>query len=380
MPPQNTDGLTVDTLGDAPLSALDDASFAAEFGLTDPAEVPAEEGPSAEETLDELGVTPHDDDVPADDDAEDEADDDFGAKPAAEVEAADEDEADDEEAPAARKPVTEFMVEDADGDLVDVEGVEITFVANHETHTLPLDKVVRLAQMGKYNEDLQQEVKATRLSVAEMQQEMESLRQLADQRRDLARRLLEDDDYLLAQRERYAEMNSPEARATRAEQRLAAIAAERETANFKQEIEAFVDQALYPAFDALHKQFPTVSFDELWGRFNLATMNISRNGIIPPQHWNDAMQVVERDLGPFAAQLHDQRSALEGKARSAESTAVRKAQEEATRAKRMVAKAIRPSGQGSAAAPKRKAIVSADDAVDDIMGGDVLDIVRSMRG
>lgn len=375
MPPLNTDGLTVDTLGDAPLSALDDASFAAEFGLTNPEDVPAEDGPSAEEALDDIGVVPHDDDqaVPVEDD--DAEDDDFGAPAAKEEEAAE-----DDDEPPARKPVTEFMVEDADGDVVDVEGVEITFVANHETHTLPLDKVVRLAQMGKYNEDLQQEVKATRLSVAEMQQEMDTLRQIADQRRDLARRLLEDDDYLLAQRERYAEMNSPEARADRAEQRLAAIAAERESANFKQEIEAFVDQGLYPAFKDLLEQYPTVTQEELWGRFNIATAGISRHGIIPPQHWRDALQVVERDLGPFAAQLHDQRSALEGKARSAESTAVRKAQEETTRAKRMVAKAIRPSGQGSVAAPKRKTIVSADDAVDEIMGGDVLDLVRSMRG
>lgn len=377
MPPLNTDGLTVDTLGDAPLSALDDASFAAEFGLTNPADVPAEDGPSAEEALDDIGVVPHDDDVPDDDDDDG---DEGSPAPADEDDILEPADDDGEEAPVARKPVTEFMVEDADGDVVDVEGVEITFVANHETHTLPLDKVVRLAQMGKYNEDLQQEVKATRLSVAEMQQEMDNLRQIADQRRDLARRLLEDDDYLLAQRERYAEMNSPEARADRAEQRLAAIAAERENANFKQEIEAFVDQGLYPAFKDLLEQYPTVTQEELWGRFNIATAGISRHGIIPPHHWRDALQVVERDLGPFAAQLHDQRSALEGKARSAESTAVRKAQEETTRAKRMVAKAIRPSGQGSVAAPKRKTIVSADDAVDEIMGGDVLELVRSMRG
>lgn len=375
MPPLN-DGLTVDTLGDAPLSALDDASFAAEFGLTNPADAPAPIEVSAEEALDEIGVAPHDDDVPDDDDGDEgspaPADEDDILEPA--------DDEGEDEAPVARKPVTEFMVEDADGDVVDVEGVEITFVANHETHTLPLDKVVRLAQMGKYNESLQQEVKETRTSFAELQDELESLRQLADQRRDLARRLLEDDDYLLAQRERYAEMNSPESRAERAEQRLAAIAAERETANFKQEVEAFVEQGLYPAFSDLLEQYPSVTQEELWGRFTMATAGISRNGIIPPHHWRDAMQVVERDLGPFAAQLHDQRSATTTRAKTEESAAVRKAQEEATRAKRMVAKAIRPSGQGNAAPPKRKSIVSAEDAVDDIMGGDVLEIVRSMRG
>jgi hypothetical protein len=338
MPPLDN-ATPAETLGTSAPSTLSDNDFATEFGLAsaDGAE-PSLPTQTAEDALEAHGVK-----VPA------------SEEPAVEETPEAEPAPEGEEAPAP-KPVTDFLVEDADGDEVDVSGVEVTFMANHEAHTLPLDRVVRLAQMGKYNEALQTEVKETRTQYADLQSQLEEVTKLAESRADLA------------------------IAASRAEDRLAAIARQQEGSKFAAQVTEFVDNSLYPAFTEIQTMYPSVSAEELWGRFSMATAHISRNGIIPPSHWREAMQVVDRDLGPFAAQLHDQRTEHVASAKASESAAVRKAQEEATRAKKMVAKAIRPAGSGNSQPPKRKAIVNSDDAVDDIIGGDVLDLVRSMRG
>lgn len=375
MPPLDDEGTGVAALGEASPSSMDDSEFAKEFGLADPSasegDSAGEDGPTAEDAVNEVtgDLAEQAIETVEQDEEGEEGEDDAGGE-----------EADDAATETtARAPVTDFAVIDADGDQVDVSGVEITFKANKGVQTLPLDRVVRLAQMGRYNEDLQQEVRTTREERVELTARMEALETLAENRRDLARRLLEDDDFLIDQREKYARATSPEARADRAEARLREVAQREQQTTFQHQVESFVDQHLYPAFDNLTKQYPTVSPEELWGRFSIATAHLSRGGVIPQKNWREAMQMVDGDLGAFAAQLHDQRSTRLDEARRGETTAVRRAQEQATKAKRIVAKSIRPSGQGSSTAEPRRKIVSADDAVDDIVGHDVLNVVRNMR-
>lgn len=362
-----TVGEGIETQG-VDFTQLDDAAFAEEFlGDALPPEEPEAEEPEVEVPEPEA----EEEDEPLADEVEEEDDESDEDEPE-EEEGEDEDE---EASDNDRKPATVFVAKDDSGEEVDTSGVEITFTANGKQRTLPIDKVVRLAQSGYYNETLQQEVKEVRTKVADYEAKLEELEYLARQRTALARKLLEDDDFLLEQRMKFVEAQSPEKRAERAEMRLKQVEQEREAQSFEQERETFANEYLFPTMSAVLAKYPSITEEELTGRWMLATARITKNGVIPPEHWQKALDVFDDDIGPWAAQRHAQRTAKEEQDRAKLKTEARKAQETATKAKRMIAKNLRPTGATATSVPKRKPIVTVEDAMNDILTNDVMQAI-----
>lgn len=370
-------------IGDGSYSSLDPDVFAKEFmpeGFADEAEADdtetddtGDEGEeeSTDEGEDAEGAEAEDVDGEGDEAGEDDGDDDDEA-----------DAADEPAAPKDRKLATVFLAKDAEGDALDTSDVNITFTADGKERTLPLDRVVRLAQTGFYNEKLQSEVKDYRAEKADLIAQSEELEEIAAQRTALVRKLLEDDDFLLAQRERYLAANSPDKRAERAEAKLREVQQEREMQKFEVQREEFVTQEFYPKLQAIVKQYPNLSEEEVWGRFNIAASHLSdRGGVIPPKNWRAALKVIDDDIGPWAAQRHESRLEAPKKERAQLKAEARRAQEKATEAKRKLTKNLRPTGVSpTTSVQKRKPIVSADDAVDDIIANDVKAVIKQMLG
>lgn len=370
-------------IGDGSYSSLDPDVFAKEFmpeGFADEAEADDtetddtgddEESTDDGEEADAEGSEAEDVDGEGDEAGEGDGDDD------AEADAADE-----PTTPKDRKLATVFLAKDAEGDALDTSDVNITFTADGKERTLPLDRVVRLAQTGFYNEKLQSEVKDYRAEKADLIAQSEELEEIAAQRTALVRKLLEDDDFLLAQRERYLAANSPDKRAERAEAKLREVQQEREMQRFEVQREEFVTQEFYPKLQAIVKQYPNLSEEEVWGRFNIAASHLSdRGGVIPPKNWRAALKVIDDDIGPWAAQRHESRLEAPKKERAQLKAEARRAQEKATEAKRKLTKNLRPTGVSpTTSVQKRKPIVSADDAVDDIIANDVKAVIKQMLG
>src|SRR5690606_5361488 len=166
---------------------------------------------------------------------------------------------------------------------------------------------------------------------------------------------LEDDDFLLAQRQRYLDANTPERQAERYRARMEQVEQERAQEKYLAEAQGFVNDVLGPAMDKIKAQYPAVTDEELQGKWYAATQGITRNGTIPKAAWQQARAKYE--------------------------TEARAAKAEARKVKRLVAKTVRPSTQRSApSVTKRKPIVSADDAIKDIVQNDVAELVRNMTG
>jgi hypothetical protein len=239
-----------------------------------------------------------------------------------------------------------------------------------------------LAQTGFYNETLQAEVKEYRTEKADLIGQLEEVEEIATQRTALIRKMLEDDDFLLAQRERYLAANSPDKRAERAEAKLRQVEQEREQVRYQEQVDNFVKNEFYPKLQSVVKQYPNLSEEEVWGRFNIATAHLSdRGGVIPPKHWRAALKVIDDDIGPWAAQRQESRTEAPNKERAKLKAEARRAQEKATEVKRKLTKNLRPTGVSPVTSvQKRKPIVSADDAVEDIIANDVKSMVKQMLG
>jgi hypothetical protein len=267
----------------------------------------------------------------------------------------------------APKPITQFKVFDEGGEL-ELPAIEIEFKGAKKVQKLPLDKVVRLAQSGAYNEELHQEVQEARRVVPQLQQTTEQLRAELAQLQQERQRFLLDDAYLLEQREQFERMNTPEERIRQLESRLAQYesgsAVEQELSTAR----SFVAQELAPTFSNLLAQYPDVTPEEVFGRFMLTTAPLQRGGKIAPEHYPKVASLLADDIGPWMAQLQEHRSTGRAQFQKDATAQVRQKQEELTQAKRALARRYKPTGAvpGSAAV-STKAPATAKDAVNDII-------------
>lgn len=273
------------------------------------------------------------------------------------------------EAPAAeaKKPLTQFTVLDAEGKETAAPTVGITFKANGKVHeNVPLDKVVRLAQSGFYNEQLQAKNEALEETHATFTQKYDDVAAALEDQRLLNVRLLQDDDFLAATRERFAEAQSPQARADRAEAQLRQLNLDRQAETVRAEGQQFFSTDVLPRLNKVIQDNPTITEDELYGKFQRTIAPLLRNGMVPKQAWNKVTAFLNGDLGEWAAQLQEKRSAE--KANPKAQALLTKAQEEATKAKRKLGKALAPGSavSGTKLAGKPKDIRNTEDAAEDI--------------
>lgn len=291
--------------------------------------------------------------------------------------------------PAAPAPITKFAAMQA-GEEVEVPAdLTFSFQANgKEYKDLPIDRVIRMAQSAGNNETLREqamEAEAGRLAaeetVAQAQQELQDRLSEADA---IISRLLSDDDYRDRARDRYARTLSPEARTERAEAELARLRASQQQQQTAATARSIATEHIAPAMEALLTRHPTVSVDELLGKFSLMTRHLIVNGVIPPQRIADVAKVFRDKLVPWVQQTHEHRSVTAAQHKAATDKAVQDAQTKATLAKRQLARLTKPSASGALVtpgaaatpAPKPAVIESADDAVADIVRG----VAANIRG
>lgn len=338
------------------LGSMSDEAFAEAFGLpADEAQAevvetavvpePVEEG-QGEEVLEESGEQ---------DKSAGEAD------PAPETAAT-------EAAPEKAKPLAEFKLFDSEGEL-EVPDVLIEYKGNGKILKEPLDKVVRRAQFGAYNESLTHERDELKAGAERHQADLRERESVIAAREQAIERLLTDDEFLLRAREEYEQANTPEVELSR----LRAQLKEREERELQSAQEAkmtnYIATTLVPIYEEMQKKYEQVTPDELWGRFTRLTQGMQVRGVIPQERWGAVEKVLRDDIGPWMAQLNEERAS---KARvQSETTAatVRKAQEEATKARKVFGRAAKPIGGSAAPISKPKPIVSAQDAVDSILAG-----------
>ena len=278
----------------------------------------------------------------------------------------------DAEAKEARNLATKFAVVDGDkttepGELADTV---IEYKADGKVYRETLDKVVRLAQSGRYNEKLHAELDELRALPAKVD-ELEAKRNddLTFFRNEV-QKLLTDDDYLLSRRTDMARKFTPEAEADRLRRELAAEKQRSELTTLHTKMEQFVTSSVEPRLQTLLKENPLVSEDELMGRFNRVVLPMQRNGIVPPHLWPRVEALLDGEIGSWATHLQESRSAERATAEAKSKAEVRKAQVKAQKAKQVIARSVKtPAGSAKPDAPRSKPIVTADDAVDDIISG-----------
>lgn len=313
----------VATVVDSTSSAED---FAAYYGFPQ-AEDDAPEAPADAEATEEVA---EEDDTPVEADAADDeaaVDADVGTDTP-------------EPTPAKKLP---FSVTDAKGNDVAtaLANATVTFKADGTEQKLPLADVIRRAQSEA---GVQRQLRAERDEKQSMQSMVQQREQEVEQLRALALRAVLDDDYRESLRPEVEQYYSPEARADRAEQQLAAERqAQANTVAERQRIAervGFLEQTVAPIFTTLREKYPLVSEQELLGQFTADTQKWTVNGEIAPQFYPELERYLAGPWMDFASTRHAEANALRERAEKA----TRKAQVEEQKRKNDTAARSRPSG------------------------------------
>lgn len=286
------------------------------------------------------------------------------ATPAAEAVAATEAKPETKEEPAKEaakeaKPIADFQVYDTEGELEVPPDITVTFKANGKVRDkVPLDRVVRLAQMGEFNQEREEQVLAAKQFVAESKGNLEQLQQQVRQYDAWYAQLLADPDFYQRAQAHYAEQQSPEARAQRAESQLAEERSRHQAHNESQQAAAFVQHNLVPRVTKLLEENPSVSFEELMGRYSLLSAPLLVRGQIPLQSLPAVQNLIDVDLAKWAESIHTTRELDKQKV----TNQVAAAQTQSQMAKRQLARATQPAPtSGKGAAPKNRSFKSAED-------------------
>ena len=278
---------------------------------------------------------------------------------------------------------TEFTLRDAERE-VEVPDLIVEYKANGKVRQDRLDKVVKLAQFGVYNEEREQKLQQTEREAVSLKSEREELAQLIEEREAQLERLLTDEDYFLAVREAYSQENSPERRAQRAEQQVKDLRVQTEMQRITEAGQQFYTGEVQPAIQLIAEALPSVSPQELEERMAYAMQlhaAVAPNGqtYLPASQFDAARQYIVQDLAVWAQMQHARRSESAPSSQVKEAqAAVAKAQVEAQKAKRAVGQATKPVGRAASntpAKPKAAKPATVDDALDSAMS----EILASIR-
>lgn len=345
----------------------DDASFAKMFGFEDVAR--------ADEGQDDSAVA----DAPesADETTEEILRDEKGRFAKREADAAAAEDAGDsetQEAPAketeepAKKPLANFKAFDKEGELDVPADLEIEFKADGEVRKLPLDKIIRHAQNGVYNERLVKESQELRERVVpQYEQQLSEVNQQLQAQLALNARLLQDEEYFLGAREQFLREQTPEVQLQKYQQYVSQMQQQFAAQQEAQASESFVNGALVPAMESLLEAHPEVSWEEAFGKFSMAVAPLYRDGRVPRENFQRVLDLVQRDIGDWVAQRATERRSQSEQARRQLEETQRKAQETVTKQKRTLARALSPMGRPAPDVAKPKPVNTADEAMDAIV-------------
>jgi hypothetical protein len=257
------------------------------------------------------------------------------------------------------KPITEFVVYDEQGELLPPD-IHFKFKANGAERDLRIDQVVRMAQMGFTNEEREKQVASAKKFVSEAEQELEQYKSLIAQYDEKVARLLEDPDIYEESRIEWNRRNAPEARAARAEQEAAQLREEKVVRAQNEFVGNFVQNVLVPTTTQLLRDNPTVSEEELVGRYTQITAPLLVNGRVPINRLPEVERLVRTDLAEWVQAKNIERS----QARQAETRESAKKTKVNAEAKRAASRVLAPAGKVGLPKPQKTTFSSAKDWLD----------------
>lgn len=292
--------------------------------------------------------------------------------PAGEEEVAEEAKA--EEAGEAKPLLTQFTLKQ-DGNETEIpRDVTLDFKGNgKEYKDMPLDKVVLLAQMGLYNEAREQEVQLAKKYVSETSQNMKHAETLIEGLKKEFNDLLSDETYYEVARQEFLKNNSPEERARRAEESLQQQRQVERVQEQKRQGQAYIQTNILPAVERILQTFPSVSEDEVMGRFNRLITPYLENGVVPINSLPAVKQLVEQEMNNWAQSITAERDTARKQQEEKVQKIVKTEKVKTTLAKRELARTLKPQGTlaNVKETKKSKQYKSADDwansAVNDIL-------------
>lgn len=246
-----------------------------------------------------------------------------------------------------RAPLTKFAVFDEEGELTPDIDLKFKFDAAGKPREVPLDKLVLLAQMGFYNQEREDRVKDADSFKVTAEQQLTRYAAAVQRLSSEYANIFEDPSYYEAARTAYFQENSPERRAEKAETQLRDYQTQQTKVAEQAEANLYVANTLTPVFESLLKTYPTVSYEELMGRFSVLTTPLVASGVPLRQRLSETKRILDSELTHWVQSKHLERD-VERKAKDAELTG------EKTRtmlAKRQMARAVQPRGQAAPATP-----------------------------
>jgi len=279
-----------------------------------------------------------------------------------------------EEAGEAKPLLTQFTLKQ-DGNETEIpRDVTLDFKGNgKEYKDMPLDKVVLLAQMGLYNEAREQEVQLAKKYVSETSQNMKHAETLIEGLKKEFNDLLSDETYYEVARQEFLKNNSPEERARRAEESLQQQRQVERVQEQKRQGQAYIQTNILPAVEKILQTFPSVSEDEVMGRFNRLITPYLENGVVPINSLPAVKQLVEQEMNNWAQSITAERDTARKQQEEKVQKIVKTEKVKTTLAKRELARTLKPQGTlaNVKETKKSKQYKSADDwansAVNDIL-------------
>lgn len=249
-----------------------------------------------------------------------------------------------------------FKVLDDAGEILPPDlKFEVSF-RDGNSRTMDVPQLVNFARQGVYNHELQQQAIQVRNDAFQWQQRATQADQALAQARDERTKLLTNADYLIAEIERAAQQNTPEARAQREREQ---VTDERQAFEFERAVHSntvYLDSQVEPALDKIIAALPTVQKAELAGYLNqlVAPWKVQTKfgTILNPNAKAQIEADIVHRLVPYAMQLHESRAGFAPKQSAAAPTQKPAApdpkvvdlQARAAKAKRVATAALQPVG------------------------------------
>lgn len=271
----------------------------------------------------------------------------------------------------SRAPETPFAVADAEGE-VEIPDLFFSFKANGKDYErVPVDKLVRFAQMGIYNADKEAKYRDVDLTVGTLERRASMAESRVQELEKFYERLLSDPSYYDQASELYQQQNTPEQRIARSEAQMQAMQAqfelEREElrraarqeaqqselqSRYTQEresaqLQTFVKTELAPSLERLMQSNPLLTEQEVLGQYTLLTAPLMVGGRIPPSRLSEVKALVDHELTNWVVGVSADRQFAKTQA----DKRVQAAKAAATQAKRQVARAAAPTGSPAALKP-----------------------------
>lgn len=278
-----------------------------------------------------------------------------------------------------------FTLKDEKGELAIPSGLIVEYQANGKTRADPLDKVVKMAQMGVYNAERVQRTLQIEAQNEEIRSYAQSVEQKLQTREQQLTQLLADPEYLARAVQEYQAQQTPEKRAERLQRELDESRLEAERAPIREAGQRYFQQELVPSLEKVSKALPHVTTAELGQKLHgfVDRLRDPRTGLVPPTQHARINEYFLTELVPWAQWMDASRAELSGTPSGQAKAATTQAEKDkakadleaanlrAQRARRAGTTNLKPAGSRSApnanGTPNGKAPVTTGDIMEDII-------------